>query len=466
LIPHFADEKSVKSDKLLQKRVKNFTWEIRKSTNKKLKEAIKKHDFAEKLELLWQYALQGQLQYYAKTMLLLQKRLNYLKKDLYFKGQNLRHIIPVPVNELEKKALEVLKNRDFKQKTLKELENSKILDDYYRFCKTGDFKSSYILRLIKNNTNELKNLRKNETFVKNYEKVHKELLKEKIENLKEKYYTQEVKQTQENIAQVLKNDLLNIAKSCKNEKELRQKMQEIGYKDFGLKKRSGKVIGYKFKLEDKEIIVKCRDSIDISKVRAILKENNIKAQAGEDLQHTDDLKIKNYSLPLLPKPPKITEKSVILKNEEEIKKIKEIKKEYKNEYDRVVRGVQKEIARANKLERKANRTIGRMQSKVIDTGEFKERIRREINEKNEREIERIKRKFREAIRNNIARRVKQAVSGIANEITEFRERITKLGERIVKIANKIKFAKEFDIFERDTQYEDEYMPSTKRRFRR
>ena len=428
LIPHFADEKSVKSDKLLQKRVKNFTWEIRKSTNEKLKETIKKPDFIEKLELLWEYALQGQLQYYAKTMLTLQKRLNYLKKDLHFKGQNLRHIIPVPINELEKKALEAIKKREFTQKKLKELENSKIFDDYYRYCKTNDFKSSYILRLIKNNTNELKNLRKNETFIKNYEKVHKELLKEKIKNLKEKYYTQEISQEQKlNIAQVLKNDLLQIAQKCKNEKELREKMQICGYEDFGFKKRQGKVIAYKFKLEGKDYTVKCRDSLNISELRAILKENNIKAQAGQDLSSKtpETLRFKYVWQEIRKKnneKPKINAIEIDLKKEEEIKKIKEIKKGYKDELTKTSKRVRESLKRASKVKRsitkeaeRASNLERRAGTKVIDAGE----IKRGLNESYKQEVTGIKREFRRSLKNGFEKLRKR----IKNKINEFRERI-------------------------------------------
>ena len=51
------------------------------------------------------------------------------------------------------------------------VKDSKILRDYYKYCKTGSLNNAYYLKLIKQNTKELPILRKNKTFEKNYQKI-------------------------------------------------------------------------------------------------------------------------------------------------------------------------------------------------------------------------------------------------------------------------------------------------------
>jgi len=159
----------------------------------------------------------------------------------------------------------------------------------------------------------------------------------------------------------------------------------------------------------------------------------------------------------------------------ELKKVENILKQIKekNERDRIIEAIKQR-------ERRIDEAVRGMQSKTIDTGAINEHYRREvrrIKKELEGEIKRVgeeltkyykqristesRRIFDEGFKQDIARRVKQAVSRIADEIAEFRERITKLGERIVKIAKKIKFNKELDkIFERNN-YQNEYKPTRK-----
>ena len=461
LYPHFA-EKELKVNKNLQARIKKFTWSIRKATNKNLKTLIKKPDFIDKLELLYIYAQEhGQFSYYAKTMFFLQKRLNYLKEDLIFKGVNLRHIIPVPLNETEQKALIALKDKDFKQTTLKALKESKILRDYYKYCKTGSLNNAYYLKLIKQNTKELPILRKNKTFEKNYQKIFLQELKEKLNKLDKDYYDTKPKLKEDSIYETLKNDLLKVAQACINEKELRQEMQKLGYKNFGFFKKQGKVQGYKFTLKNENYRIECTKSVDISTIRSILKQNYLEMQKGSDLEKTkqEEIKINKYN----PKPlllPKPKDFNIKLKKEEEIKKIKEIRKENTNEYRKRIRELieQLQAVRAglhtikdgiqtirNEIQSTNEQFNGNSENNVREVykrgikDSYKERINslregitgryRQLYANTEKEY---KREFVKEFREQMSREFKSVGTKIRNRINEFRDGLLEKIERGIR----------------------------------
>jgi len=163
---------------------------------------------------------------------------------------------------------------------------------------------------------------------------------------------------------------------------------------------------------------------------------------------------------------------------EELKKVENELKE-KNERNRIIEAIKRrerelieETERMQQIERGIKRTEERIRETIINT----EAVARELNkhyrqrdEEIRKELGRYYRKsitrgakkiFTEEFREDIARRVKQAVSGIADKITEF-------GKRITRVARTIKVMLDFKkVFKEDSfKYQDEYKPPT-RKFKR
>ena len=308
LKPNFAEisQENPNTYRNLGKSVKNFSWIIRKMPNKDFKKYVSEK-LEDKLNKLWEYSLlSGNLQYYVKTLEFIKKRLNRQKIDFKWKDHNIRNTYPIPLTQNDLEVIKLINEKKFSQKDIKPYLNNAILRDFVRYSYFKDKNKALIINSLSKETKLFQNLRPNKKIVENYLKLYQKTLNlDKQQLIKEQQKEKHIK----SIKEILKEDLLKVAKTCINEKELRQKMQELGYKEFGFKKKGGKVIGYQFKLpnEDKKIVIKCSDSIDIKEIRAYLKDNWIKFQQNKPI--TSDLSKENslintYTLPKPFEPPK------------------------------------------------------------------------------------------------------------------------------------------------------------------
>ncbi len=482
LTPNFAETPTQTNFayKNLAKAVKNFSWIIRKMPNSDFKKYTDTK-LKEKLELLWEYSLlTGNLQYYVKTLNFIQKRLNKQRIDFVWKEHNLRNTYPIPITQEDLKVIELINRKEFSQKAIKPYLNNAIMRDFIRYSYFKDKNKALIINSINKQTDLFKNLRPNKKFLNNYLKLFNNN-KDNVSIQMPKIDVKDVKKEMESIKEILKEDLLKVVKTCKNEKELRLAMQKLGYKEFGFKKKAGKVIGYQFILpqDNKKIIVKCADSVDIKEIRAILKENwhqsKITGKNNKD-ELNEKSKITFYSLPkpfLIPKPVPIEYK--IQEIEEQKEKIKEKMRKLRKEREEnerelqiliskaieFERNLEETIRRANQVKRDINSTksitptgIKQLQEQLAQTGNrIGKQVENEIGNTISREIETGMAKIKQTFENKIQRsfnRIEKAIktfipkvkTGISRGIQQIKRRIreirTKIEEKTIKIGVKIK----------------------------
>jgi len=451
LRPNFAElpKNNPASYKNLAKTVKNFSWIIRKMPNPDFKKYVETK-LQDKLDKLWKYTLlSNNLQYYIKTFEFIKKRLNRQKLEFKWQGHNLRNTYPIPLTQEDLEIIDLINKKKFTQKDIKPYLNNAIMRDFVRYSYFKDKSKALIINSISKQTNLFENLRPNKKAVENYLKLYeKTLVLDKREQIKE----QQKQKHKESIKEILKRDILRVAKTCKNEKELREKMQELGYKEFGFKKKQGKVIGYQFKLpnEDKKIVIKCSDSIDIKEIRAILKENWIKSKANMPIQSYigTGYKIKTYLLPKpvkAPTPVLITYKTQQIEEQKQKQKtlVKE-RRENERDYERIRELIAIAKANATAIKLSTSRELTTKKELARDTQrEFT--IKRDIRELAKREL-RFKRRFKENIRNNrqgfqryktiriyaeLAKRIQNTITELKRELgTNIKNRIGEAGARI------------------------------------
>lgn len=343
------------------------------------------------------------------------------------------------------------------------------IGDFARYSYFKDTSKAIVINSINKQTTLLHNLRPNKKFLNNYLKL--------FNNENETPPKPPVmKKEMESIKEILKKDLLKVAQNSINEKDLREKMKKLGYKEFGLKKKAGKIIGYQFIIQDnKKIIVKCADSVDIKEIRAILKENwhqsKINGENNKD-ELNEKSKINFYSLPkpfLIPKPVPIEYK--IQKIEEQKEKIKEKMRKLRKEREENERELQilifeaiefeqslkRTIRRANQVKQYINSTksitptgIKQLQEQLAKTGNrIGKRVENEIGNTISREIETIKQTFENKIQrsfNRIEKAIKTFIPKVKTRISRgiqqikrrIREIRTKIEEKTIKIGVKIK----------------------------
>ena len=429
LRPNFAEvapNKNPASYKNLAKAIKNFSWIIRKMPNEDFKKYVANR-LEDKLNKLWEYTLlSGNLQYYIKTLEFIKKRLNRQRIDFTYKGHNLRNTYPIPLTEQDLQVIELINKKKFSQKDLKPHLNNAILRDFVRYSYFKDKDKALIINSLSKQTHLLENLRPNKKVVENYLKLYQKTLNlDKQQQIEEQQKEKEIK----SIKEILKEDLLKVAKSSINEKELREKMKALGYEEFGFKKKSGKVIGYQFKLpqENKKIVVKCADSIDIKEIRAILKENWIKSKTNEPIQSNisnEQSKINTYLLPKPFEPPKALPIPYKTKQIEEQKEKQRQRRKYEREYTRTIENITRYIERArenSKRERRDKETIRfKLKRELANKRAITELAKRKYRIENEDKIIREQTaNLRERIRNTI----KSFASAITNRIRESFKRI-------------------------------------------
>jgi len=425
LKPNFAEAPASNPNayKNLAKSVKNFSWIIRKMPNPDFKKYVETK-LQDKLDKLWEYTLlSNNLQYYVKTLEFIKKRLNRQKIVFEWQGHNLKNTYPLPLTQEDLKVIELINKKEFAQKAIKPYLKNAIMRDFVRYSYFKDKSKALIINSISKQTNLLENLRPNQKAVKNYLKLYEKTLDlDKQTQIKE----QQKQKQQENIKEILKEDILRVAKTCKNEKKL-------GYKEFGFKKKSGRIIGYQFipQNEDKKIVVKCSDSVDIKQIRSILKENWIKSKANMPIQNNithEQSKINTYLLPKPPvlaqKPLKITYKTQIEKQKEKQKALMQKRRESERDYERIRELIA--IAKANARTIAKNTTgefihtqttkklaigVRYIQKAEYRTKNESEIIRRENAELRTR-IKNTVREFKQSYREGIRRAIKNALKAL------------------------------------------------------
>ena len=417
LRPNFAEiaPNNPASYRNLGKAVKNFSWIIRKMPNKDFKNYIEAK-LSDKLDKLTEYTLlSNNLQYYVKTLEFIKKRLNRQKLEFNYKGHNLRNTYPLPLTQTDMQVIELINKKKFSQKDIKPFLNNAILRDFVRYSYFKDKNKAFIINSLSKQTELLQNLRPNKKIIDNYLKLYKKTLNlDKQTQIKELQTENRI----QSIKEILKDDLIKVAKSCKNEKELREKMQELNYIDFGFKKKSGKVYAYQFKLKnsDKKIIVKCSDSIDIKEIRSILKENFIKSKENEAIRSdiNDELsKINTYTLPTPPTPPRAAL---------EIKYKRSKNEELQELSDRV----RSKIDRTDRIKREVNRTeqtINEADAEINSTKQQVEKIQRQTI-KAEYTINRAEQA--------ITSRIRAVREKISSSIKRIRNEAERIGRRLIQ----------------------------------
>ena len=252
LLPHFSELKQNYSGK------SRIGWIIGKTKSHKLKRMLDDGTMEKMLDTLAKRAVEAnQLLWYVKTLKKLQYRLKRMKKDFYWKGVNLRYALPIPIT----KEIEVLKkvpNLNEKE-ILANIDNPYLLD-YARWCKGID---AFLIDELKKQGLKIK---KSKEFLAKFEKVYSQELIRKAKVAQDPKMRRFVK------------DLMKAAKESRNEKELREKMQSLGYEDFGLKKRRGNVIGYRYKEDGKRVYISEKESFRIVHLRRILQKDSEEEQ--------------------------------------------------------------------------------------------------------------------------------------------------------------------------------------------
>jgi hypothetical protein len=388
LMPNF-DEIQDNKYKNLARSVKRFFWLLKKLPNKDFKEYFFKEDKKELLAVMIDKLIQytkstGNTLFYFKTMQNLRKRLQDNKIDYKYKKYNLREIIPIEevLTQEDYEVIELLNNKKFAQKDIKDYIKNPILRDFARYSYYKDLKKSYIIKTLKETT-LIPNLQPNKRFLNNFLKMYDKKLntsKRKSRLTKE-----------DNLALFFKNKLLKSAEKSANEKELRENLLKDFNIQLKLKKRKGKVIGYTFIKDEQEHYFKQNEIIEISKLREILKTNaqNNNIQTDNRIQYKKEIKQNELERALL--------RTSVLKRE--TKRTKQ-----------TITGANDTIGKLKQATNKTEERINITKSTITRTKQFIERTKQTIT------------------------RTKQAITG---RIREFGEKVTRIGNRLLQAFRKV-----------------------------
>ena len=211
LVFHFDEEKdrSVNKFQGLMEKCSRFSWFTQKMTDKQVINYVnsKGDDLTKNLELLYDYATAtGNLQFYIKAMNNIKKRLTRLDLDFEFRGNNIKDIYPIPIDEITNETLIAIANKD--KVKLKELmtRDNFLARDYIKY--TNGFQSTiieelkqrdYIFPLISSNDLILDNMKGKSKSSSNVKSDDKYL----------------------SFNNAVKNDILEALKYAKNEVELK-----------------------------------------------------------------------------------------------------------------------------------------------------------------------------------------------------------------------------------------------------
>ena len=287
LVFHFDEEKdrSVNKFQGLMEKCSRFSWFTQKMTDKQVINYVnsKGDDLTKNLELLYDYATAtGNLQFYIKAMNNIKKRLTRLDLDFEFRGNNIKDIYPIPIDEITNETLIAIANKD--KVKLKELmtRDNFLARDYIKY--TNGFQSTiieelkqrdYIFPLISSNDLILDNMKGRSKSSSNVKSDDKYL----------------------SFNNAVKNDILEALKYAKNEVELKDILNNFGYKDLGFRNQNiqskRKKTGLKFNYEDKSYTVYFNQiGLDDSTILFHL-QNNTKANIVNSLDYSKKSNIQN-----------------------------------------------------------------------------------------------------------------------------------------------------------------------------
>jgi hypothetical protein len=379
LMPNF-DEIQDNKYKNLASSVKRFFWLLKKLPSKDFKEYFFKEDKKELLAVMIDKLIQytkstGNTLFYFKTMQNLRKRLQDNKIDYNYKKYNLREIIPIEevLTQEDYEVIELLNDKKFAQKDIKDYIKNPILRDFARYSYYKDLKKSYIIKALKETT-LIPNLQPNKRLLDNFLKLYNK----KLSTSKRKSMLTE----KDNLALFFKNKLLQSAEKSANEKELRENLLKDFNIQLKLKKRKGKTIGYTFIKDGQEHYFKQSEIIEISKLREILKSNNI--QTDNRIQYKKEIKKDEL--------------------ERAIQQTEKLERELKSRKQRVI-GKYGKIRQLNEIYNQTEQRITGTERKIT---------------RSKSGIERTK---------QLIERTKQAITGT---IKELGEKATRLGNRLIE----------------------------------
>jgi hypothetical protein len=350
------------------------------------------------LDKLEQYTLAtNNTLFYFKTMQSLQKRLKDNKINFTWKNHNLREVIPIEtiLSQEDLKVIELINQKKFNQKDIKEYLQNPILRDFARYSYYKDLKKSYIIKGLKQTT-LLKNPQPNQKLLNNFLKLYE---KQNESKKRKSQLSQE-----DNLALYFKNKLLEIAKKSLNDKELKDKLVTEYNIKLKFKKRKGKVVGYTFIKDNKEYYFKQNEIITYQNLGQILKQNR---------EYFLNLKLK-----------------------EDKPKIEYRKEKNENELQTIISTIKPSVDRANELKRSI---AGQIERAERNGGEFDETKRRADNEieeckRLEREAQTGIGEFREKFR-KFGERIQRKIGSIADAIGRIGEKIKEKFLNKVTISN-------------------------------
>ena len=273
--------------KNLQSSIKKFFWSLKKLDNDGFKRYIANNEELLKkyLDLLQELTRKtGNLDYYFKTMQTLKNRLNSLKIKVYYNDYNLADKYPIKevLSKKDIEVIELIQQKKFSQKDIKNYLDNPILRDFVRYSYYKKTKNSYIVTALKKHTTLLQYVKPNKKLVDNYFK----LLKEQLQKKQRKSQLTE----QDNTFLKFKTAFIRSLKTAKNEKKLKEKMEQEGFA-FSWKKRKGKTIGIKW--EDNYVKFTDLGFKNIAEIRAILANNAKEVEINIEHKNIAEQKEKN-----------------------------------------------------------------------------------------------------------------------------------------------------------------------------
>lgn len=279
LLPNFDEmvEHNPLSVKSLSRAVSQITWSWKKSTNAQLKSEISSRGLDKSISLLKSYCLKTKnLTYYIKSMEGLKTRLNRMKLDIVYEGHHLRDTYPIPLREDDMEVIKLIQAKTFTQKAMQPYFKNPLLRDFIRHS-AGTTKP-YIYDALKEQTNLLDNVSKNQQAVTSYKK-----LMQKETPMRKSQLTPKDNQVLSRKNE-LRRIIIEVSKSATNEKTFRTLMQDAGYVDFGLKKKQGKVLGCIYKeLDSKRTVSFTEIGLHWGELKKSLIVNGRKLENAETL---------------------------------------------------------------------------------------------------------------------------------------------------------------------------------------
>ena len=238
LVPNFDEmaEHNPLSVSSLSRSVSRITWSWKRATNAQLKQEIASRGLDKSIDLLTSYTLKTKnLSYYIKSMEGLQNRLNRMKLDVHYQGHLLRDTYPIPLTHEDHTVIDIIKNRQFTQKTMEPYIKTPILRDYIRY--SAQTTTPFIINALKKYTSLLSGVRKNRRAVTTYQKL--------IAKTTPVYKSRLT--PQDNLYLTRNNELREIimenARCSTDQKSFLSAMRQAGYTDFALIKKKQKVVG-------------------------------------------------------------------------------------------------------------------------------------------------------------------------------------------------------------------------------